>query len=223
MSSKTEYLQSVEIFQDLSDDEVEKVNQQTVLVTYRAGHLFFMPEDPAEVLFILKQGRVQLYRLSVDGRKLIVAILKPGMIFGHMALVGQRLHNTFAEALDDCVICVWNRQNVEALLLAHPRVGIRFLGALGERLFDVERRLEDVTYKRIPARLADLLIRLNGEQAENGVVRGYTHQALADMLGTYRETTTQALNEFQHQNLIRTGRKTIEILNKDGLKKVAEM
>lgn len=221
MSQKSDFLEAVEIFQDLKSDEVDRIKQQTTLARYKTGHLFYMPEDPAEVVFILKQGRVQLYRISPDGRKLIVAILKPGMIFGQMALIGQHLHNTFAEALDDCVICVWRREGVERLLIEHPLVALRFLEAMGNRLIDLEQRLEEVTYKRIPARLAGLLIRLNDEHSDDGVVRGFTHQSLADMLGTYRETTTQALNEFKNLNLIRTGRKSIEILNAAGLKEVA--
>jgi len=221
MTTKTDYLEAVEVFQDLTSHDMEKINHQTTMVTYRAGHLFYMPEDPAEVLFIIKQGRIQLYRLSTDGRKLVIAILKPGMIFGQMALIGQNLHNTFAEALDDCVICVWRRGDVDRLMMTQPLVALRFLEAMGRRVRDLEQRLEEVTYKRIPARLAGLLIRLEEEHGANGVVAGYTHQSLADMLGTYRETTTQTLNEFQHRNLIRTGRKTIEILNEDGLRKVA--
>jgi CRP-like cAMP-binding protein len=221
MTTKTDYLEAVEVFQDLTASDMEKINHQTTMVTYKAGHLFYMPEDPAEVLFIIKQGRVQLYRLSTDGRKLVIAILKPGMIFGQMALIGQNLHNTFAEALDHCTICVWRRGDVERLMMTQPLVAMRLLEAMGRRVRDLEQRLEEVTYKRIPARLAGLLIRLEKEHGANGVVAGYTHQSLADMLGTYRETTTQTLNEFQNRNLIRTGRKTIEILNEDGLRKVA--
>jgi CRP-like cAMP-binding protein len=220
MSKKVEFLETIDIFQDLSPLEIEGIGQQTTMVAYRARHLFYMPSDPGEVLFILKQGRVQLYRISPDGRKLIVAILHPGAIFGHMALVGQHMYSTFAEALDDCLICVMNRIEIEHLLVEKPQVALRFLEVIGDRLFEAERRLEDSVFKRIPARLAGLLLHLSSE-SEGVVLKGYTHQYLADMLGTYRETTTQTLNEFQSRNLIRIGRKSIEILNRNGLEKVA--
>jgi len=220
MSKKVEFLETIDIFQDLSPFEIEGIGQQTKMVAYTAKHLFYMPSDPGEVLFILKQGRVQLYRISSDGRKLIVAILRPGAIFGHMALVGQHMHSTFAEALDDCLICLMNRLEVEHLLVEKPQVALRFLETIGYRLFEAERRLEESVFKRIPARLAGLLLRLNSE-TEGEVLKGYTHQYLADMLGTYRETATQTLNEFQSRDLIRIGRKSIEILNKGGLEEVA--
>ncbi len=221
MSRKVEFLETIDIFQDLSHLEIQGIGAQTTMVAYKAGHLFYMPSDPGEVLFILKQGRVQLYRISPDGRKLIVTVLHPGAIFGHMALVGQHMYSTFAEALDDCLICVMDRLEVERLLVEKPQVAIRFLESIGQRLFEAERRLEESVFKRIPARLADLLLRLNIESGMDGVLTGYTHQYLADMLGTYRETATQTLNDFQSRNLIRIGRKSIEILDQSGLEHVA--
>jgi len=220
MSKKVEFLETIDIFQDLSPLEIEDVGQQTTMAAYKAGHLFYMPSDPGEVLFILKQGRVQLYRISPDGRKLIVTILYPGAIFGHMALVGQHLYSTFAEALENCLICVMDRLEVERLLVEKPQVALRFVEAIGQRLFEAERRLEESVFKRIPARLAGLLLRLSREM-EADLLKGYTHQYFADMLGTYRETTTQTLNDFQSRNLIRIGRKSIEILDRDGLEVVA--
>jgi CRP-like cAMP-binding protein len=221
MSTKTNLLESVEIFQDLTQTEIKHVGQHATMMHFSAGHLFYMPGDPGEVLFTLKQGRVQLYRLSPNGRKLVIAILQPGAIFGQMALVGQRLYKTFAEALDDCVICVMHRGDVERLMLDKPQIALRFLEALGHRLEEAERRLEETAFKRVPARLAGLLIRLYHKSGGGGSLRGYTHQHLADMLGTYRETTTQTLNDFQSQNLIRLGRKTIEMLDLAGLEREA--
>jgi CRP-like cAMP-binding protein len=221
MSRKVEFLETIDIFQDLSPLDIEDIGKQTTMATYKAGHLFYMPSDPGEVLFILKQGHVQLYRISPDGRKLIVAVLQPGAIFGHMALVGQHLYSTFAEALDDCLICVMDRLEVERLLVEKPQVAVRFLESIGQRLFEAELRLEEAVFKRIPARLAGLLLRLNVESGKSGILKGYTHQYLADMLGTYRETATQTLNDFQSRNLVRIGRKSIEILDQSGLEHVA--
>jgi CRP-like cAMP-binding protein len=222
MSTKIHYLESVDIFRDLSVDDVEAINDQTTLMNYDQGHLFYMPDDPSETLFLLKKGRVQLYRISPEGRKFVVAILQAGSIFGQMALVGQRMQNTFAEALDDCVICVWGRAEVEQLILRKPQVALRILNALSERLSQVEARLEDATFKRIPARIAGLLIELADEQEDGNVLRGYTHQYLADIIGTYRETVTQTLNEFKQEKLVRIGRKTIEILDVPRLQRVAD-
>lgn len=219
---KTAYLETIDVFQDLSAQELDAIGHRTHLKHYPAEHIFFMPDETAEVLFILKRGRVQLYRMSTDGRKLVVAVMHPGAIFGHMALVGQGLHHTYAQAIDDCTICIWNRDEVEALLLRKPQVALRFLSAVGERLHQAEARLTEVTFKRVPARLANLLLELDKQTGCSGQLRGFTHQYLADMLGTYRETATQTLNSFKNEKLIKLGRKKIDILDRQRLAQIAD-
>jgi len=182
-----------------------------------------MPEDTGEVLFLLKKGRVQLYRISPNGKKLVVETLGPGTIFGEMSLVGQGMHNTFAEAVDECLLCVMSRADVERLMREKPSVAFRFVEALGDRLSSVETRLEEIAFKSIPARLASLLLRLADEEGDGTEVIGYTHQDLGEILGTYRETVTQTLNDFKAEGLLEISRKRIQILDEDGLGILAEM
>jgi CRP-like cAMP-binding protein len=198
-----------------------EMDRQTTMSTCKAGRIFYMPNDTGEVLFLLKKGRVELYRISPEGKKLVLAVLGPGAIFGEMSLVGQGMQDTFAEAVEDCVLCVMSRADVERLILTKPQIALRFVEAMGKRLSQVETQLEEVAFKSIPARLAALLLRLSHESG-NGSIVGYTHQSLGEMLGTYRETTTQTLNEFKAAGLIDIGRKRIEILNRAGLAQVAE-
>lgn len=68
----------------------------------RSGKIFYQPQDSGEVLFILKKGRVQPYRLSPEGKKLVVATIGPGTIFGEMGILGQGMQNSFAEAVGTC-------------------------------------------------------------------------------------------------------------------------
>jgi CRP-like cAMP-binding protein len=218
---KLEYLSMVDVFRDLSADEVADIDQKTTMSTCRPGRIFYMPDETGEVLFMLKKGAVQLYRISPDGKKLVVATLGAGAVFGEMSLIGQGMHNTFAEALEECVLCVMSRPDVERLLLTKPQVALRFLETTGKRLQEAEQRLEEIAFKSIPARLASLLLRLTEEQGGN-TINGYTHQLLGEMLGTYRETTTQTLNEFKGRGLLEIGRKRIEILDVEGLAQIAD-
>jgi CRP/FNR family cyclic AMP-dependent transcriptional regulator len=186
-----------------------------------------MPEDTGEVLFLLKKGRVQLYRISPNGKKLVVATLGPGAMFGEMSLVGQGMHNTFAESIDECLICVMSRADVDRLMREKPTVAFRFVEALGGRVTNLESRLEEIAFKSIPARLASLLLRLADEQGDSAVeggaqVNGFTHQDLGEMLGTYRETITQTLNEFKAEGMVIIGRKHIELIDLDSLEFLAE-
>ncbi len=93
--------------------------------------------------------------------------------------------------------------------------------ALGSRVTGLEERLEEIAFKSIPARLASLLLRLADEQGGDEV-KGYTHQDLAEMLGTYRETITQTLNDFKGEELLEIGRKHIRLLDPDDLENLSE-
>lgn len=218
-AEKMRYLQQMELFRDLTGRELEELDRITTMSAVQAGKIFYRPDEMGEVLFLLKKGRVQLYRISPDGKKLVIDILGPGTIFGEMSLVGQRMYNTFAEALDDCLICVMSQADVERLIMEKPRVALRLLEITGRRLQEVEARLEDMAFKSVPARLASLLVRLAQEQGK--VIMGYTHQDLAETVGTYRETTTQVLNGFKEKGLIDLARKRITILDLEGLQAIA--
>ena len=220
-SEKFGYLKMVDIFQDLTEEEIEEIDRATTMTTCRRGKIFYMPEDTSEVLFLLKEGRVQLYRISPDGKKLVIATIGPGAIFGEMALIGQGMQNTFAEATENCVLLVMSRGDVERLLTTKPKVALRIFKALGSRLRETESRLEEIAFKGIPARLASLLLHLANEQGGD-TIAGMTHQDLGERIGTYRETTTQTLNTFKAEGLIDIGRKRIEILDRDGLERIAE-
>lgn len=214
-------LSNIDIFQDLSPDELKEMDQTTTMSTCEPGRVFYAPDDTGEVLFLLKKGRVQLYRLSPDGKKLIVAILEEGSIFGEMSFVGQGMHNTFAESIDDCTLCVMSRQDIENLIQEKPLVAIRFMEAMASRLQKTEAKLEELAFKGIPARLSSLLLSLSAEENGASIVDGYTHQDLAEMLGTYRETTTQILNNFKGAGWIEIGRKRIVLLDQEAISDVS--
>jgi len=219
---KLTYLSNIDIFRDLSVSELAEMDRQLTMSSSPPGKMFYMPEDTGEVLFLLKKGRVQLYRISPNGKKLVVATLGPGAIFGEMSLVGQGMHNTFAESVDECLLCVMSRSDVERLMREKPMVAFRFVEALGGRLSRLESRLEDIAFKSIPARLASLLLRLCAEQGDGTHIDGYTHQDLGEMLGTYRETITQTLNEFKAKGYLEISRKHIEIVDWESLELLSE-
>lgn len=220
-AEKMRYLSELAVFQDLSPREMEELNRITTMSTVQKGRVFYRPEEPGEVLFILKEGKVQLYRISPEGKKLVITTLGAHTLFGEMALLGAKMHNTFAEAVEDCLICVMSRNDLERLILSKPQVALRILEITGRRLRDAEERLENMAFKGIPARLASMLLRLAEEQGTNEIT-GLTHQDLAESVGTYRETATQVLNDLKAAGYIDIGRKRITVLDVAGLTTVAE-
>lgn len=220
-NNKLTYLSNIQVFRDLSPLELAEMDRQITMSTCESGKIFYMPEDSGEVLFLLKKGQVQLYRLALNGKKLVVATLGAGAIFGEMSLVGQGMHNTFAEAVGDCLLCVMSRADVERLMREKPDVAFRFLETMGSRVTHLEARLEDIAFKSIPARLAALLLELDASNGQDGQIKGYTHQDFSEVLGTYRETITQTLNEFKTNGLIDIGRKRVRLINYSTLNQLA--
>jgi len=221
MEEKRIYLSDSELFRDLSARDLTELELVTTLTTVPRGRVFYRPEDPGERLLLLRLGRVQLYRISPEGKKLVIATLGPGALFGEMALLGQQMHNAFAEAMEDCSIMVMSRADLERLMLNDPTIGRRILTLTQRRLTDAEARLDDMAFKGIPARLASLLLRLSADQ-DSDRITGLTHQDLAETIGTYRETATQVLNDLKADGLIEIGRKRITILDADRLRDIAE-
>ncbi|MFQ5575456.1 MAG: Crp/Fnr family transcriptional regulator [Anaerolineae bacterium] len=217
---KIGYLKTIDIFQDLSKQDMLAMDRTITMSTCKAGKVFYRPDDTAQVLFILKKGRVQFYKISPEGKKLVVSTIEPGTVFGEMSILGQGLYNTFAEALDNCLLCVMSRHDVERLILDKPQVGLRIMQVLSERLQESETRQEELAFRTIPGRLATLLLKLHREAGPT--ITGYTHQDLADTVGTYRETVTQTLNEFKSAGIIGIGRKRIDILDSNKLQEKAE-
>lgn len=221
---KSAYLHEVDILRDLDPAELEQLGKRAPMQRVAAGTVFYSPEQAAEVLFILKQGRVRLYHLSEDGKALTTAILDAGTIFGEMALLGQALHQSYAEADTACVLCLMSRDDVLSMLLTDPRIATRIAEILGQRLISAELRLSDFAFKNIPQRLARLLIQL-ARPPRGRLFRGdaapevtYTHEALAEMVGTYRETITKTLNEFRVAGLIELQRGRVIIRDAAGLR-----
>lgn len=219
-----EYLSIMEIFRDLTAEELQQLDQALAAVIYHRGQLIYHPDSPAERLFLLKEGEVEISRLSPEGKKLVLARLGPGSLFGEMTILGQRLHRSFAEALTDSLVCVMTRAHVEELLLSDPRIARRLLQILGTRLAEVEDQLEELAFKSVPSRLAGLLLRLANRRDWRGrqIIDGLTHQQLAELLGTYRETITTTLNSFRDRGLVEIGRKRLVLLDPKALERIAQ-
>jgi CRP-like cAMP-binding protein len=220
LTAKAGYLSTTDVFRDLSPREIDEIDRMTAMSTCQRGKVFYTPGETGEVLFILKRGKVNLYRINPDGKKLVTATIEAGTVFGEMSIIAQGMHDTFAEAAEECTLCVMSRSDIEHLILTKPQVGLRFMELMAGRLRGMEARMENVAFKSVPARLAGSLLEL-AEGAEPRVT-GVSHQDLAEIVGTYRETVTRVLNEFRTEGYIDLGRMNIAILQPEALRAMAE-
>lgn len=164
---------------------------------YERGALIATPDALAERMYVLMSGKVNLICTNNCWRRLVIATLEQGAVFGEGALDTPGDANVFAEAVDDVAVWVIPAGEARNMTMQYPILGWGLLQTYGLRLLQVENSLEDVAYKKLPERLATLLLELNDDGS--GVIKGISHQALADRLGTYRETVSAILRDFKRQ------------------------
>lgn len=206
-----------DIFRDLTPEQHEAITRRINYVDYSAGHTFYAPEELSDQLWILRTGRVRIYKLSPEGRALTLLVLEPIAVFGEMMLVDRWAQDSFAEAIVPCTVGQLGRLEFLQVLERHPAVALRLMDVMSRRLRALENKLADVSFKSVPQRLATVLLSLAdirpGEPIRNtppAVVR-YTHQQLAEMIGSYRETVTKAIGEFREAGMIRVEEETIHL------------
>lgn len=217
---KSAYLRAVDIFRDLSPMDMDDLEQRTRLTTASRGRVIYTQDDRPEALFLLKRGRVQLYRLSPQGKKLALGLLEAGTFFGEMPLIGETMQHTFAEVAEDALLCVMSRDDLERLMMQHPRIGLRMLEVLSRRLAESEAQREELAFRSVDARIAATLLRLAEHRRELTVP--ITHQELGDMVGAYRETVTTALKNLHDAGLLDLARGKVVIRDADRLRALAD-
>ncbi|HMQ31852.1 MAG TPA: Crp/Fnr family transcriptional regulator [Chloroflexaceae bacterium] len=221
------YVAAGDIFRGLAPRDRAEVERLISYNVYPTGQIFHSPNELGEQLFVLRSGRVRIYKLSPEGRALTLMVLEPVTIFGEMTLVGQWLHDTFAESMAECVIGVIGRDTLRRILEHYPQVAIAFMELMGQRLRAMENKLADIAFKSVPQRLASVLLSLAGVPPGQGqpevppsVVR-YTHQQLAEMIGSYRETVTKAIGELREAGVIRIEDDAIALTDLPQLQRLA--
>ena len=215
LGRKPELLQTL---MDLHNDD-PSFGKHVRMRSYRPHEVIADAAALKREIFVLMQGKINLVCPNHEGRRLVIGSLEPAAIFGEGALNRPQEANVFAEADTDVV--VWSIPAAEArnMTLQYPILGWGMLQTYGRRLLQVEDRLEDVAYKKLPERLAGLLVELCNDREE--VIQGVSHQVLADRLGTYRETVSAILRDFKRQGLVELGYRRIGILDVEKLKEIA--
>jgi CRP/FNR family transcriptional regulator, cyclic AMP receptor protein len=228
-SEKIWYLKRIKIFSDLDDTTLQAVAAKVVHTQFRRRETIFTAWDPSDRIYLLKSGRVKLYMLSEEGREITLAIMDPGDVFGETALVNPAARQVFAEALDDATVAVMGLADFEALVRGHPDVALKVTQAIGQQLIRTQRQVESLAFADVSTRLARFLLDQLSERGEprNGagarrLPLALTHQEMANLLGTTRETLTSTLNRFVDAGVVAVeSRGTLVVLQPDTLRERA--
>ena len=226
---EVELLSRVDLFESLSKEEIREILrdllQRNAEINLSAAEVFYTPQQPDGKLFILTKGRVRLYKMEAS-REFTLEVLEAGTLFGEVSFTTHRLWEAYAEAIEPSTLLAMERAEVERLILQKPKVGIRIISLLSERLHYYETRMQDVTLKEVPARLASLilfLVKSEGVQrpGEIRIPTTYTHEHLGTMIGANREAVTRAFGRLQDEGALQIRRRLIYVDDLEALERAA--
>ncbi len=175
--------------------------------TLAKGQFVYFPNDVANHIYYIAMGRIKIGTYSNAGKEIITAVLQAGEIFGELGLAGERQRNEFAQAMEETHICALPLQNVQQLMCDNQNFGLQITQMIGNKLVRTQRRLESLVFKDARARIIEFLRDLAVERGqrvgyETLVKKFFTHQEIANLTGTSRQTVTTILNELREQNHI---------------------
>jgi CRP/FNR family cyclic AMP-dependent transcriptional regulator len=223
-ASKTKFwfFENFDIFKALAKADRVKLANKAYEWRAAKGKLVFQPGQAANIIFILKSGRVKISKRAGDGREIILYILQPGEIFGELALAGEEKRDSFAVTLEPADICGVPLDHFQDVLRENPSFNLQITKMIGQRLSKIQSRLTSLCFlnasDRIRSFIRDLAKdygRKVGEEVEIKML--LKHDEIAKLTATSRQTVTAVLSELEKQNLILYDRRRILIRDCDAL------
>jgi CRP-like cAMP-binding protein len=216
------HLRQVDLFNGLASSDVRQLGELVETELREQGDTIYQVGDLSDTVYVLKSGKIKLSRTSEDGKELILAYIRPGEVFGELAITGQELRNGTATVVEDAFICSIRREHMNEYLTRNPKLAMEFSRVIGKRKQQIEARVIDLVTKDVRKRLADTLSDLASEFGieEDGGVRidlPLTQSDLAQLVGSTRETTSTIFNEFRRDGLVEAEGRSIWVLDLDAL------
>ena len=214
MDEKFWYLKNCPLFERLSEEQVRQLESVSLARTFPKGNLVYMPADAGESVFLLTSGRVKLYHITSEGKQAVLALIEPGELFGELAVFDGGEREEFAQTMASSTVIKIPRVEVQQLMESHPNVALGITKLMGFRRRRIERRLKSLLFRSNRERLVHLLIELAdkyGTRTDDGVRLGIklSHQDLASIIGSTRETVTVVLGELQNEGSVLIQRRQI--------------
>ncbi|MEW9700967.1 Crp/Fnr family transcriptional regulator [Paenibacillus sp. SI8] len=217
-------LQNVPLFQQLSEEDLLGLAPLFIEKKVKKGGILFLEGDSGEELFLIKTGVVKIYRLD-DAKEIILALFREGDFFGEMSLIHDGLtRSATAETLENCTLYALKRSVFVQFMEKSPKLILKLLETTMERLRKANEQIYDLTFLGVRSRILKTIVRLSeqhGIPTENGLLIDVklTHQQLANMVGTVRESVTKVLQELLDEDSIQIDKKLITLKNIDAIKR----
>lgn len=220
--TKLWYIERFNLFNGLQRHDMEELARMSLMETKTKGTYIYLPSDPANSVFLLKEGHAKISRLTDEGKEVMLTILSPGEVFGEVVLVNDQPRDHIAEAIDNVLLCEFRKRDFENFIRSRPDLVFRITKLIGLRLQKMESRVVDLICKDVATRVSELLLNLADQHGKATGSHGefrikLTHQDIASLAGVSRQTATEILDRLKSLGLVELGHRSIIIKNKAGL------
>jgi CRP/FNR family transcriptional regulator len=215
-------LKQIELFKNLTDDEIKELEPYLVTTPYRKKEDIFSEGDQPEWFYIVSKGKIKITKLSHDGKEIILEIISPTDIFGGVAVIRGFPYPANAVAMEDSEVIKISRKNLMRLVDRFPNLMYCMALQLGDRMKSSYDSLKNIALERVEARIAALLLKLAnkvGVTTKEGLLidMRLTKQDVADMVGTTVETSIRTFSKFKKEGLLTDSNGKFIIKDKEGL------
>jgi CRP/FNR family transcriptional regulator/CRP/FNR family cyclic AMP-dependent transcriptional regulator len=213
---ETSYLKQVSLFANLADEDIRELMAAAKRRAFRAGEVIFHRDDPGQVLYMIKEGKVKICIISPDGQEISLAVFGKGEAFGEFALLDGLPRSADAIAMEKVECYTLQRSDFHNAIMKNPKIAIQVLEALTKRLRNTDNMVEDLIFLDVYGRVAKKLLELadaHGVKTDDGVridVR-LTQQELASMVGASRESVNKVMGYFTEKDFISTDKHRITL------------
>ena len=221
-SQFTHFLSQVPLFKGAPKRALEIAAESLQPKRVGKDDILFREGDTGEVLYILAEGMVKLYKIDLEGHEKTLAVLKPPEFFGEMALLGEQGRSAAAISIRDTLVYMLFKDDFNKLISEYPSINLNVTYTLAQRLRGMGDEAQVLSYKDAQGRVAYVLLRLYRggliDFADEGTaLLRLTHQELASLAGTSRETVTRALKALEGEAVISTKPREVFIDDPEGL------
>ncbi|MBN1483905.1 MAG: Crp/Fnr family transcriptional regulator [Chloroflexia bacterium] len=214
MPASIEELRQFDLFSDLSDDVLGRIARLAVPRNCAPGETILWEGDPGQNFYLLRSGRVRVYRLSPEGREQVFMQLEAGQCFNLVPFFHrQRRQQASAQALDEVSLYALDGTQFRRLVQEHGELALAALQDMAGRLERLTDLAADLSLRSVRGRLARFLL----QHAESRVAHGWTQEEIAAYVGTVRDVVGRTLRTFAQEGLVQIERERIILLDREGL------
>jgi CRP/FNR family cyclic AMP-dependent transcriptional regulator len=215
-------LRQCNYFENCGLEILQKLAAGMVLVQYDPGEVIFWQSEECRGLYILKAGKVKLYKLSSMGRELIIRILEPGASFNEVPIFDHGGNEVNVAAMEESEVWLIEKAILQQMARQSAELAQAVITNLTRNLRTLVRLVEEVSFYQVTNRLARLLVQLPEEQLSGTKTQRLTQDIMAARLGTVREVVARSLRDLDRCGAIRVRRGKIYILDMTLLNELAQ-